>query len=259
METVKVKRVEIGDGHPKICVPLVGKTIADLKREAKQAGELATDLIEWRADCFAKVEDLETVKWALREFKPFVKDKPLLFTFRTKAEGGEAEIKESFYYELNRTLIRTKEIDLIDLELFHDEDELGELIEEAHQAGIKVLMSSHDFKSTPAKTELISRIKEMERLGADITKVAVMPQTGTDTLVLLDTAAVMNMEAVKPFVAIAMGELGILSRLSGRFFGSAITYAALEKTSAPGQISVEATKRILNAVQAKQIESFTEL
>ncbi|RDX02059.1 type I 3-dehydroquinate dehydratase [Listeria kieliensis] len=253
METVKVKQMEIGSGKPKICVPLVGKTIADLKREAKLAASLGIDFVEWRADYFAKVMDLETVKWALREFKPFLNGLPLLFTFRSKAEGGETEITESFYFELNQAIIRTKEVDLIDLELFHEERHVNRLISEAHQAGIKVVMSSHDFKKTPLKDELLKRLKRMEALGADVTKIAVMPQDGTDTLALLDTAAVMNQEAKVPFIAIAMGELGVLSRLSGRFSGSAVTYAAAEENSAPGQISIAMTKQILKALGEQDV------
>ncbi len=259
MKLVTINDVVIGDGMPKICVSLMGKTIADLKREVALINEFDVDIIEWRADYFGKVHDLETVKWALREIRPFIKTKPLLFTFRTKKEGGELEIKDDFYFELNRVMVRTGEVDLLDVELFHDETAVRELVKLAHESNVKVLMSSHDFEKTPSKSVLLARFARMEALQADITKIAVMPESGADTLVLLDTMNVLKEEAKKPFVAISMGTLGVISRLSGSLFGSAITYGTVGEASAPGQVPVQNLRLILDALEAKTGEPFTEL
>lgn len=48
MNTVNVRKVEIGKGIPKICVPVVGITRDDIIDAACKAKETA-DLVEWRA------------------------------------------------------------------------------------------------------------------------------------------------------------------------------------------------------------------
>ncbi len=50
--TVTVKNIIIGEGMPKICVPLVGATVSELKLEAQALKDLKPDLVEWRADFF---------------------------------------------------------------------------------------------------------------------------------------------------------------------------------------------------------------
>lgn len=260
LETITIKNLNIGDGTPKICASLMGRTIADLKREVATINDLPVDILEWRADHFGKVQDLETVKWALREIKPLIKEKPLLFTFRSQSEGGELDVKEPFYFELNRVIARTGEVDMIDIELFHDEQAITDFVRTAHEASVKVLMSNHDFQETPNKAELLARFAKMEALGADITKIAVMSKDGADSLVVLDTMNVLKEEATKPYIAIAMGDSGIITRLSGNLFGSAITYGSVGKASAPGQVPVQNLRLVLDALKEKAASSaFTEL
>ncbi len=78
-------------------------------------------------------------------------DTPLLFTFRTKVEGGELEISKEDYFQINLDAIGTGLIDLVDVELFTGDDLVSSLIEEAHRNNIKVIVSNHDFERTPAK------------------------------------------------------------------------------------------------------------
>ena len=48
-----------------------------------------------------------------------------------------------------------------------------------------MIASNHDFRKTPSKEELIARMRKMQELGADIPKIAVMPQSTEDLLTLL--------------------------------------------------------------------------
>ena len=48
MNTVQVKNTVIGEGRPKICVPIVGKTKTDILEEAKKITTLPVDVVEWR-------------------------------------------------------------------------------------------------------------------------------------------------------------------------------------------------------------------
>ncbi len=101
MNTVKVRNITIGEGRPKICVPIVGKTKTDILEEAKKITALPVDVVEWRVDWFDDVFTTEKVLETAKELQKVLKDIPVLFTFRTSKEGGEKEISVSDYAALN--------------------------------------------------------------------------------------------------------------------------------------------------------------
>ena len=52
MKPVVVRNVAIGEAIPKICVPIVGKTIDEILNQAKHICEIGADVVEWRVDWF---------------------------------------------------------------------------------------------------------------------------------------------------------------------------------------------------------------
>ena len=50
----------------------------------------------------------------------------------------------------------------------------------------------------------------------------------------------------------AMGGMGVISRMAGQVFGSAVTFAALGTVSAPGQVPLEKLKEVLELVDSLQ-------
>uniref|UniRef100_UPI0013DD05A6 type I 3-dehydroquinate dehydratase n=1 Tax=Serratia marcescens TaxID=615 RepID=UPI0013DD05A6 len=70
--------------------------------------------------------------------------------------------------------------DMIDIELFNDEAQIRSLVSDAHAAGVKVIMSNHEIHKTPAQEDIIYRLRRMQDLGADLPKIAVMPQSPQD-------------------------------------------------------------------------------
>ncbi|WP_087973877.1 type I 3-dehydroquinate dehydratase [Oceanobacillus rekensis] len=237
--TVKVKDVVIGEGIPKICVPLVSKTLEQLKKEVIFLKQVEYDVLEWRVDFFEQVEDIEKVKVALDAIRDILPEAPLIFTFRSAKEGGEKEISYSYYMELNRIISETGKVDLIDVELFNEEKDIRALIETAHQHQTFVIISNHDFHQTPEKKEIISRLKRAQELGGDIPKIAVMPTCPKDVLTLMDATRIMKEEhADRPIITMSMSGQGVISRLAGEVFGSALTFGAVGQASAPGQVSV---------------------
>ena len=86
----------------------------------------------------------------------------------------------------------------------------------------------------------------MQELGADIPKIAVMPQNKKDVLILLSATREMSEEhADRPIITMSMAGTGVISRLCGEVFGSALTFGAAGKASAPGQMGVEDLKTVL--------------
>ena len=248
MNTVKVRELIIGEGMPKICVPIVGNTRAGILKIAKEIVNSSADMVEWRVDWFEAVFDLEKVVEVATELRGILGELPLLFTFRTKAEGGEREITPDQYKKLLLDVAANPSVDMVDVEVFLD-NEVVPLICDLKDRGVIVVASNHDFEGTPPKEEIIRRLCYMQDVGADVLKMAVMPKEQSDVATLMDaTKEMVSKYAKRPVVTMSMSEMGIVSRLEGQLFGSAVTFGALKKTSAPGQINVEKLKKGLEKV-----------
>ncbi len=114
---------------------------------------------------------------------------------------------------------------------------------------LRVIMSNHDFHKTPAAEEIVQRVRvKCRNPGADIPKIAVMPQTKADVLTLL-TATRRNAGARyadRPIITMSMSKTGVISRLAGEVFGSAAqTFGAVKSYLVLGQISVADPRTVL--------------
>lgn len=249
INTVKVRDVEIGAGIPKVCTSVIEKKTKYIVRSAENIKSLGADIIEWRADWYQDVFDKNEMLYTLERLRGTLGNVPLLFTFRTGKEGGAQKIASDMYVKLNKRAIKSGYIDLVDIELFTGEDEVKELVQLAKEYNVKIVMSNHDFQSTPEKEEIIKRLRMMQEAGADVSKIAVMPQSKADVLTLLSATEEMNRRyANRPIVTMSMGGTGVLSRLCGEVFGSAMTFGAAGKVSAPGQMEVEDLKTVLKLI-----------
>lgn len=247
MNPVVVRNIKIGEGIPKICVPIVGVTKEEIIKEAKTFDAIPVDVVEWRVDWFEHVFETDKVKEVLAELREALKEIPILFTFRTSKEGGERAIEPEAYKKLNIAAAESGCVDLVDVEAFTGDEVVKEIIEAVHQHGVKVVASNHDFDKTPAKDDIVGRLCKMQELGADIPKIAVMPKSKEDVLTLLAAAEEMNRKhADRPIITMSMAGTGVISRLCGEVFGSALTFGAAKKASAPGQMGVEDLAQVLS-------------
>ena len=246
MNTVKIRDIEIGAGAPKIIVPIVGITKEDIIEEAKTFDSIPVDVVEWRADWFEGVFDFAKVEDVLKDLRTVLGNIPLLMTFRTSKEGGEKAIEPDAYAELNIKAAQTGYVDLVDVEIFTGDEIVKKIIDGAHAAGVKVIASNHDFFKTPAKTDIIYRLRKMQDMNADIPKIAVMPQNKKDVLTLLAATEEMTTNyADRPIITMSMAGTGVISRLCGEVFGSSMTFGAAKKASAPGQMGVNDLNTVL--------------
>ena len=229
MNTVKVRNVEIGSGVPKICVPIVGVTKDEIIAEAKTFDSIPVDVVEWRVDWFEGVFEFDKVEDVLKAI--------------------EAEP----YKELNIAAAKTGYVDLVDVEAFTGDEIVKEIVAAAHECGVKVVASNHDFDKTPEKDEIVRRLCKMQELGADIPKIAVMPTCRRDVLTLLCATEEMYTDhADRPIITMSMAGTGLISRLCGEVFGSALTFGAAKKASAPGQAAVNDLNNMLQFLHENQ-------
>jgi 3-dehydroquinate dehydratase-1 len=246
MNTVKVRNIEIGAGIPKICVPIVGVTREEILAAAENIKSTKADVVEWRVDWYENIFDFTKTEATMQALREVLGEMPILFTFRTSKEGGEKAIETEAYVELNQNAAKTGLVDLVDVEAFTGDDVVKAVVEIAHENGVKVIASNHDFHKTPAKEEIVSRLRKMQELGADIPKIAVMPQNKKDVLTLLAATEEMVSEyADRPIITMSMSGTGVISRLCGEVFGSALTFGAVGKVSAPGQMRIEDLTTVL--------------
>lgn len=254
---------------PKICVPLVCQTEEEIVCVGKELAVCAADLIEWRADFYNTLTDAGAVQRVLRRLREVLGEKPLLFTIRTACEGGEIELSFEEYAAILRDVAVTGFVDYIDVEMFWGyrdngnqaafpdtctpqeaaddscHDAVRDLVQDLREQ-VDVIGSYHDFEKTPPSVEITGRLLVMEKLGASIPKMAVMPHTRQDVLDLM-CATLRAKEALPdtPLITMSMGALGAISRVAGSCFGSAVTFGCQGKASAPGQIELEQLQNML--------------
>ena len=248
---IQIKNLTIGRGMPKVCVPLTADSAEKLYEEAKNAVNARADLVEWRADFYKDLSNTEKTTETLKGISDILGETPLLFTIRTKEEGGSISLSVEDYIEYTLNAARTDRADLVDVEVFGNEEKKKELIQEIHKTQAKVIASSHDFEKTDNRDILQERFMTMDQTGADILKMAVMPKEFDDVAAIMQVTNTMTEKTQKPLVSMSMGNLGSMSRIAGENFGSSITFATVGEASAPGQFPIKELRMMMSALHEK--------
>lgn len=243
---IVVRDTIIGKGMPKICVPIVGKTQEEILEQAEHLKTLSCDMAEWRMDWFEGYHEKSMRLSVLGQLREILGNMPIIATLRTKKEGGNKAIAFPEYTKVNLSVAKSGYVDFIDVEAFSFGEISEELIGEIQETGTKVIVSNHDFKKTPPKEEMVNRLMKMQEMGADIPKIAVMPQSPKDVLNLMEaTEKMVRKYARTPVITMAMSGLGGISRIAGEIVGSAITFASGGVASAPGQMEAKELRQVL--------------
>ena len=246
---VRIGHTVLGEKGTKICVPIVGTTMKEILDATAVACNTPCHVVELRIDYYERAHSIDAIIELLMLIKPQLKGRALLFTWRSKGEGGEKSISSQDYFTMLERIIPTGLVDAIDIELFFDQDRMLKTIEFAKVHGITIIMSNHDFHGTPSHEVIVNRLIQMKEFLADVPKMAVMPHTTGDVLTLLEaTAEVKALYPSDPIITMAMGPLGAVTRAAGALFGNAMTFASAGKASALGQIDVHELKRILDTI-----------
>ncbi|MGN0241446.1 MAG: type I 3-dehydroquinate dehydratase, partial [Candidatus Weimeria sp.] len=181
----------------------------------------------------------------LKKIRSAADDTPLLCTIRTDLEGGNFPVKSADYKDTLRRVADSGCADLIDIEYDTLGDDRG-FTDEIKNLGVKTVLSHHDFSCTPDTGTMYDYLVSMKDAGADIVKLAVMPEDSSDVLRLLQVTDDFHRNFPEvPLITMSMGSIGTISRLCGATFGSCVTFGADREASAPGQINFEELKEII--------------
>lgn len=232
----------------KIAVPITGNNIESIKEQASNIKETDNvDLIEWRVDYLDdpfNINSLNRLNEIINQIKL-----PLIVTFRTFNEGGKNKlISELDYFKILDLFIQYLSFDILDVEMKHDSSKFQNIINKAHLNDILVIESNHDFSESFSTKSLLQRFKSMYFQGADVAKIAIMPKSAKDVISIMNASLTAKTELPIPIVSMAMGKIGILSRIAGNNFGSCVSFGSLGKSSAPGQLDKDTLQKIMNII-----------
>jgi 3-dehydroquinate dehydratase I len=231
----------IGEGtQPLVCTPMVGKNPKAVLAELKKVLKKKPDIIEWRADYFETVADTDAVIAFGNKLKEVAGSLPIIFTIRSVHEGGQKiSLSDNEVIELCAEICRKTRIEYVDCELRIQPDLFKKLCKIAHENGSKVVASYHNFDLTPNRDVMIQKLTLMEQNGADVAKVAVMPKSLEDVISLLSATLEAKRKLKIPLITMSMGGMGVISRMVGGVFGSSLSFAVGQSSSAPGQPPIE--------------------
>lgn len=240
--------VEIGTGAASIVVPLVARDVDDLVEQAAAARQVA-DVLEWRMDHLRDLSP-DSVLAAGRALARAADGTPVLATYRTAAEGGaqRSDTGTQGYVDRYRVLLGEDLVAAVDVETALGDAVVAQVVAAAREAGAAVVGSSHDTVGTPPADQIVARLVGMAAVGVDVCKIAVTPLTPDDVLTLLAATREASRRLSQPLITVAMGPLGVITRLAGETFGSSATFGTVGPSSAPGQVDAVALRQVVGLV-----------
>ena len=192
------------------------------------------DIIEWRADFLPKEAILQVAPAIFEKFA----GRELLFTLRTRAEGGEIDLDSAEYVQIIKDVAQLYQPEYLDFEYFGHKDVFEEMLDFPN-----LVLSYHNFQETPEN--MMEILSELTSLTPKVVKVSVMAHTEQDVLDLMNfTRGFKTLNPEQEYVTISMGKMGKVSRITSDVTGSSWSFASLDEASAPGQISLSSMKKI---------------
>ena len=192
------------------------------------------DIIEWRADFLAKEAILQVAPAVFEKFA----GRELLFTLRTRSEGGEIDLSSEEYVQIIKYVTQFYQPDYVDFEYYTHKDVFDQMLDFPN-----LVLSYHNFQETP--DNMMEILSELTSLTPKVVKISVMAHTEQDVLDLMNyTRGFKTLNPEQDYVTISMGKIGKVSRITSDVTGSSWSFASLDEASAPGQISLSSMKKI---------------
>ncbi|MBK9676915.1 MAG: type I 3-dehydroquinate dehydratase [Betaproteobacteria bacterium] len=249
-KVLDIRGRRFGGGTPLICSSLVGRSAERIANEARSTLAKGADVLEWRVDFFDGIGDTEAVLATARGLRAAIGDTPLIFTRRGTREAGQPiALGEDAVLRLYDAVAAAGVIDFLEYEMDSAPARVRQARNIASAHGVQLILSYHDFDATPGLDELVERFEQAELQMADVAKIAVMPRVRDDVLNLLIATARADARLGIPVISMSMGAQGVVTRMMGDAFGSAMTFAVGETRSAPGQLPIADLRAVFDVLQ----------
>jgi len=249
-KTARIGSVMLGDGMPAICIPVLGATIEAIAQSAARAKAAQADLLELRMDSLSAMPTAQEAIAACNAAKESAPELPVLFTLRTKRDGGAGSEAPEAYEALLGAMIDSGACDAVDCELSVGAEAFSRISAKARAAGVTMVGSSHEFGEIGDMQRAASWLLAQQELGADICKAAVMTKDSVEALEAALVFARVKEQLNIPMIGIAMGPAGVITRICGVCIGSCLTFGTAGEASAPGQIEAKRLRAALETVQS---------
>jgi 3-dehydroquinate dehydratase-1 len=179
-------------------------------------------------------------------------DLPVLVTNRVDWEGGEAPDSAARLDALERA-VEYDAVTAVDLELAALEGDgahdAARVAAHARDHGASVVVSTHDFESTPDRETIAARLRRACEYG-DVGKMASTAGSPDDVLAMLGATRDLT-NAGQRVATMCMGEAGRHSRVVAPIYGSKIGYAPVdpEAATAPGQYALATLRSLVTQLR----------
>lgn len=213
----------------KIIITLGEEELKDYNNPAIKEADILEIRLDLLDSCFLR-EELSLILKRL--------EKPILFTYRNPKDSSEASNTSIKFKDIEPVLNQfNKKENYLDIEL----DQESSIFDSIQDCGYTIIYSYHDFSKSISREEMLHWITKKKSENC-IYKFAVTPKNISEEKVFLNDLKMISNDFT--IIGIAMGEIGVYSRLFGDRFGSMATYCCVGKPRAPGQVNVITLKKI---------------
>jgi 3-dehydroquinate dehydratase/shikimate dehydrogenase len=214
-------------GKDRVCGVAAAETAREMKAQVR-LGLGKTRTLELRLDYLRNAQEREAfLSWLSRQLARAI----LIATFRRREGGGlfrgSREVQIATLAQAARSGCQWCDVE-IETARGLARGKLRRALSPA-----KVMASYHNFRETPRNLGGIA--KQLERAGGHALKIAAHCGSVSDSARVCELA-----RKRRNVVAIPMGEFGLAGRVVALGMGSALAYGAVDQTTAPGQLSVDA-------------------
>lgn len=133
----------------------------------------------------------------------------------------------------------------VDIDIETPTEVIRKITAKAIAVNCKVIISYHNYDSTPSISELNEIVARCQAHNAALVKIACMANSPNDCARMLSLY-----ENHSNILAFCMGDIGTITRIAAPLMGAPFTYAGLqEKQTAPGQPDYLSLNNLLNTIK----------
>lgn len=226
----------------KICASITEFQSGEFDKTVARAFDMGASILEIRFDYISNNKLTE----ALATVRPY--KAKCIYTLRRISQGGKFDGSEEQRIRYLKELACQQPM-MIDVE-YETLQECPEICGFIKSLKIPILLSWHDFDSTPSEKQMLELLNLMSTYSNN-NKLVTMAKSLDDTLRVMSLYETVDKSV--NLVAFCMGEIGLVSRvLCLSRSNCPFTYASLDRPVAPGQVTVEQMKKLQCIISSLQ-------